>query len=162
RKAMVSTREMIRNILNNSRFNTDNDLIMGNVDYEIGSIYYKEYLKDNFPREAEFVEDLQEMIRIYNDYYNIIFTGRNKVATETKMLDSGEGSMKDVIGKIDKIIRAKGYIFSYEELSNFYLSLKTKPFLILAGISGTGKSKLVKLFAEAVGATSSNGQYNVI
>src|SRR5699024_2007896 len=96
------------------------------------------------------------------DYYNIIFTGRNKVATETKMLDSGEGSMKDVIGKIDKIIRAKGYIFSYEELSNFYLSLKTKPFLILAGISGTGKSKLVKLFAEAVGATSSNGQYNVI
>jgi len=162
RKAMVSTREMIRNILNNSRFNTDNDLIMGNVDYEIGSIYYKEYLKDNFPREAEFVEDLQEMIRIYNDYYNIIFTEENKVATETKILDSGEGSMKDVIGKIDKIIRAKGYIFSYEELSNFYLSLKTKPFLILAGISGTGKSKLVKLFAEAVGATSSNGQYNVI
>lgn len=162
RKAMVSTREMIRNTLNNSRFNTDNDLTIGNVDYEIGSIYYKEYLKENFPRKAEFLEDLQDMIRIYNDYYNIIFTEENKVATETKILDSGEGSMKDIIGKIDKIIRAKGYIFSYEELSNFYLSLKTKPFLILAGISGTGKSKLVKLFAEAVGATSSNGQYNVI
>ncbi len=162
RKTMVSTREMIRNTLNNSRFNTDNDLTIGNVDYEIGSIYYKEYLKENFPREAEFLEDLQDMIRIYNDYYNIIFTEENKVATETKILDSGEGSMKDIIGKIDKIIRAKGYIFSYEELSNFYLSLKTKPFLILAGISGTGKSKLVKLFAEAVGATSSNGQYNVI
>ena len=35
---------------------------------------------------------------------------------------------------------------------NFYLCLKTKPFVILSGISGTGKSKMVKLFAKALGA----------
>ena len=38
-------------------------------------------------------------------------------------------------------------------IENFYLSLKTKPLVILAGISRTGKTKLVKLFAEAIGAT---------
>ena len=43
-----------------------------------------------------------------------------------------------------------------------YLSLKSKPFVILAGVSGTGKSKLVRLFAEAVGATVSNGQFKMI
>ena len=70
--------------------------------------------------------------------------------------------MRDNINKIYRNIKSKGFIFSYEDLSNFYLSLKTKPFLILAGISGTGKSKLVKLFAEAIGATTSNNQYNII
>ena len=47
-------------------------------------------------------------------------------------------------------------------LENFYLSLKSKPFVILAGTSGTGKSKLVETFAEAIGATSKNGQYKLI
>ncbi|MDH6430711.1 AAA family ATPase [Paenibacillus sp. FSL R5-0887] len=39
---------------------------------------------------------------------------------------------------------------------------KTKPFVILAGISGTGKTRLVKLFAEALGATGTNGQFTLI
>lgn len=44
--------------------------------------------------------------------------------------------------------------FSYdgELIENFYLSLKSKPFVILAGTSGTGKTRLVRLFAEAIGA----------
>ena len=75
---MKATREMIRNTLNNTRFNTDNDLIIGNVDYEIGSIYYKEYLRDDFPTEEEFLEDLKDMIRIYNDYYNLIYLKDNE------------------------------------------------------------------------------------
>lgn len=49
-------------------------------------------------------------------------------------------------------IESKGYEYSYKTLSNFYLSLKSKPFIILSGISGTGKSKLVRLFAEAISA----------
>lgn len=39
------------------------------------------------------------------------------------------------------------------------VSLKSKPFVILAGTSGTGKTRLVRLFAEAIGATSANGRY---
>ena len=57
-----------------------------------------------------------------------------------------------IINKIEKYINSEGYFYSVKELSNFYLSLKTKPFVILAGISGTGKSKLVRLFAEAINA----------
>ncbi|MEW9672867.1 DUF3578 domain-containing protein [Ammoniphilus sp. 3BR4] len=49
-------------------------------------------------------------------------------------------------------IRRKGFYYPEYMIENFYLSLKTKPFIILAGISGTGKTKLVKLFAEAMGA----------
>jgi hypothetical protein len=42
------------------------------------------------------------------------------------------------------------------------LSLKAKPFVILAGISGAGKSKIVKLFSESIGATTDNDRYKLI
>ena len=71
-----------------------------------------------------------------------------------KMLNSSDKdkSVKQIIEEIKHYIDAKG--FNYEEnlIENFYLGLLTKPFVILAGISGTGKTKLVRLFAEAVGA----------
>ena len=69
---------------------------------------------------------------------------------------------KDTIGRIKSYIEAKG--FSYEDglIENFYLSLKSKPFTILAGTSGTGKTRLVKLFAEAIGANEANGRYKMV
>ncbi len=73
-----------------------------------------------------------------------------------------ELSVKDTIVQIKEYIAAKG--FSYEDglIENLYLSLKSKPFVILAGTSGTGKTRLVKLFAEAVGATTVNGRYKMV
>lgn len=44
----------------------------------------------------------------------------------------------------------KGFFFSREVLTRYYLSLKTKPFVILSGISGTGKTKIAQLFAEYI------------
>ncbi len=41
-------------------------------------------------------------------------------------------------------------IFSNEDIINYYLSLKTKPFVILMGLSGSGKTKLALRFAEAM------------
>ncbi len=61
----------------------------------------------------------------------------------------------DVKGQIEQIksyIAAKGFSYDNGLIENFYLSLKTKPFVILAGTSGTGKTRLVRLFAEAIGA----------
>ncbi len=42
------------------------------------------------------------------------------------------------------------FFFSREVLTRYYLSLKTKPFVILSGISGTGKTKIAQLFASYV------------
>ncbi len=59
---------------------------------------------------------------------------------------------KSILNRITKIIRNRGYEYAYDLIGNYYLSLKSKPFVILAGTSGTGKTKLVRLFAEAIGA----------
>ncbi|MGE5661681.1 MAG: MrcB family domain-containing protein [Ignavibacteriales bacterium] len=72
--------------------------------------------------------------------------------------DEEENSMEHVANINEKLqwikhyILSKGFHYPDHLIENFYLSLKTKPFVILAGISGTGKTKLVKLFAEALGA----------
>lgn len=42
----------------------------------------------------------------------------------------------------------QGYFFPREVLTRYFLSLKTKPFVILTGISGTGKTKIAQVFAE--------------
>lgn len=60
--------------------------------------------------------------------------------------------IKENITSIKKYIEWKGFSYSDKLIENFYLSLKSKPFVILAGTSGTGKTRLVKLFAEAIGA----------
>lgn len=46
--------------------------------------------------------------------------------------------------------RESKLIFSNEVVINYYLSLKTKPFVILMGLSGSGKTKLAVRFAEAM------------
>ena len=46
--------------------------------------------------------------------------------------------------------RESKLIFSNEDVINYFLSLKTKPFVILMGLSGSGKTKLALRFAEAM------------
>jgi len=73
-----------------------------------------------------------------------------------------ELTVKETISRIKEYIEAKGFSYQDGLIENFYLSLKSKPFVILAGTSGTGKTRLVKLFAEAVGANTSNGRYKMV
>ncbi|WP_396953618.1 McrB family protein [Neobacillus niacini] len=69
---------------------------------------------------------------------------------------------KELINHVHSYIKFKGFHYSIEEVTNLFLSIKTKPFVILSGISGTGKTKIVQLFAESIGATEKNGQLALI
>lgn len=63
-----------------------------------------------------------------------------------------EMTIKEKVDAIKAYIAARGFNYEGDLIENFYLSLKSKPFVILAGTSGTGKTRLVKLFSEAIGA----------
>ncbi|CAH1222906.1 hypothetical protein PAECIP111892_05234 [Paenibacillus auburnensis] len=78
------------------------------------------------------------------------------------ILPPSDSSIATFLHQIQSHIRRQGFFFPEYLIENFYLSLKAKPFVILAGISGTGKTRLVKLFAEALGATRDNGQFSLI
>ncbi|CAM5221040.1 Dynein-related subfamily AAA family protein OS=Ureibacillus acetophenoni OX=614649 GN=SAMN05877842_11071 PE=4 SV=1 [Ureibacillus acetophenoni] len=60
------------------------------------------------------------------------------------------------------LAKYKGFKYSKENIKNLYLCIRTKPFIIISGISGTGKTKIVQLFAEAIGATEENEQFKLI
>lgn len=63
-----------------------------------------------------------------------------------------EMTIKDNVNAIKTYIYSRGFNYDGALVENFYLSLKAKPFVILAGTSGTGKTRLVRLFAEAINA----------
>lgn len=79
--------------------------------------------------------------KITADTYDVSIKGGEKKMT-----------IKEKVAAIKSYIAARGFNYEGDLIENFYLSLKSKPFVILAGTSGTGKTRLVKLFAEAIGA----------
>jgi energy-coupling factor transporter ATP-binding protein EcfA2 len=44
----------------------------------------------------------------------------------------------------------RGFNYSREQIFNLYISLMSKPFVILSGISGSGKSKVIEILAEII------------
>lgn len=122
----------------------------GSPGYDAGAIYYKEYTLNNLPDDSGLISDLRDFLALYSDYYGKISGGEETL------------SVKDTISQIKSYIASKGFSYKDGLIENFYLSLKSKPFVILAGTSGTGKTRLVKLFAEAVGATTENGRYKMV
>jgi len=92
----------------------------------------EESLEDDIVEEEELINDNSKE-ELENEFWNIT-------------------NVNDEIKYIHRYISNKGFDYSEELIKNFYLSLKAKPFVILSGISGTGKSKIVELFAEAIGA----------
>jgi hypothetical protein len=56
------------------------------------------------------------------------------------------------VDRVHQFLASRGYVIAVQDLANFITCLRVKPFVILAGVSGIGKSRLVRLFGEAVGA----------
>ena len=135
------------------------DVLCGPIDsgskaYDAGCIYYKEYNLNNIPDDDVLIADLQEFIELYRKYYDTFVLKDSDLRKDD--LKEGEDevlvSTKETIQQIKEYIASKGFTYNDELIENFFLSLKSKPFVILAGTSGTGKTRLVKLFAEAIGA----------
>ena len=158
----------IMNAIDARGFRTDEEINLGSgltqlaEFYQKGTIFYKAYQKGAVPPEKELQADLFNMIQIYRDFAEYQKNPNKKPREFEKPGDAKVATVKETIQNIKKYIAAKG--FSYEDglIENFYLSLKSKPFVILAGTSGTGKTRLVKLFAEAIGANNANGRYQMV
>lgn len=55
-----------------------------------------------------------------------------------------------LLAGLEEYALGQGFTFPPHRLRSYYVALKTKPFAILSGVSGTGKTRLAELFAEAL------------
>lgn len=74
---------------------------------------------------------------------------------------SAEGALEAIPqpddGTIVEYCRERGFHFEPDLIARYLAALLAKPFVILAGVSGTGKSKLAELVAEYYGRTEQGG-----
>lgn len=133
-----------------------------------GDYEYREY-EERFPnrRKVEWIitENIgfdtnvfktPTLTPVHNDRLTVI---QNEVV---KNVANGEEKWKQLFGVyeesiqqedtyIDDIVRfmkSRQFTFSPAFVARFVTSLQSKPFLILSGMSGTGKTKIAQLFAE--------------
>lgn len=164
-KKLQEIGDNIRSKIKPLSFIADNNIKTGDEFYDVGTIFYKSYNIGQLPENAELEKDLAECIFLYQEYYTV-FEEKAKindvVIDPTINLLDPELSVTDELARISDYIKSRGFSYEAGMIENFYLSLKTKPFVILAGTSGTGKTKLINLFGEAIGATRTNGQYLMV
>lgn len=151
---LISNAEHIRQKIGNDCALQYGNINTGSGAYDAGCIYYKKYTLSSVPDEKEICEDLNKFIDAYRLYYDKVFSPK----TSDKKESDVKVDAKQRLEKIKSYISSKGFIYDYNLIENFYLCLKTKPFVLLAGTSGTGKTRLVRLFSEAIGATE-DGRY---
>jgi 5-methylcytosine-specific restriction endonuclease McrBC GTP-binding regulatory subunit McrB len=135
----VTDKNSIASILNNPMFQEKNK--KGNRMYSAALNHFAEYIEHSKSNKYPLVEKRKPILRDQS----------------TPFLTN-----KELINHIHSYIESKGFHYSIEEVTNLFLSIKTKPFVILSGISGTGKTKIVQWFAESVGATEENDQFALI
>ncbi|ASS74252.1 hypothetical protein CIG75_04140 [Tumebacillus algifaecis] len=130
--------------------------------YLVGVIAHKRYDKGQVPEEDQIKKDLFELVRVYKELVDTDAPRSENIPPEPELRRVDDEDIKGILSSVKLFIKQQGFSYPDYLFENFYLSLKSKPFVILAGISGTGKTKLVKLFAEALGATKDNGQFELI
>lgn len=136
-------------------------------DYQVSTVAYIRYDRGTIPDDDQLQADLENVVTNYKMYIEHVLSDK-KADEKSSTADGKENSPLSSLTVSEQVKQIKSHIihqgFHYPDglIKNLYLSLKTKPFVILAGVSGTGKTKLVKLFAEAVGATQDSGQFALI
>lgn len=132
-------------------FETNNELkekdIRSHRGYSCAAKIYKEYINMKNNENLENPDETEEI-------ENIDQTEENEIISDF--------NTNEVIEHIYDFIKNEGFSYEKTLIKNLYISLKTKPFVILSGISGTGKSKIIELFAKALGTTAENKRFNLI
>lgn len=117
--------QLIRGILNkrNEFLKQDGDANIADERYRAGAIYYTLWN----------IEDEEECLRLLNLYLEIYQEYKEAKYSEKTLMSNNIN---------------KGTITN-TKFRSYITAIKTKPFLLLAGISGTGKSRIVRELARA-------------
>lgn len=115
------------------------------------SFVYKVYSGNAIDESAD--NDLDDLIRTYKQFFSIdANTETRKQETTPPQPAQQTTPMNPLITRTIDAIKQSGLLYSDLFISRFVISLMTKPFVILSGLAGSGKTQLAIAFAKAMSA----------
>lgn len=122
-----------------------------------GSIVgYKLYRKSEIPNDAELLKDLEQLLVVYDEYlqrqpFRAVQAPALRIVPNPPQKHE---ELSSAIHEVISYIAERGFVYEPWQIAQYITGVRTKPFLILGGTSGTGKSKLPAKIAEATGGIS--------
>ena len=113
------------------------------------SFVFKTYDVNNFPPDDILDKDLNTILKQYLEQDN-----------QTITFDTNKNLMDFKLELFIGQLKNAGLIYSKQHLTRFTASLLTKPFVILTGLSGSGKTKLAQAFVQWI--CEDDDQYKII
>ncbi len=112
------------------------------------------------PPDEEILDDINVLLDVYESYIETRVTGglqETEQEQSSSISELGQEKPKDALDLKNLIdyISSEGFVFEPWHIAAYITALRTKPFAMLAGVSGTGKSKVPALVAKATGGVSS-------
>ena len=163
---LIEVRNNIQNDVDARQFakNTGKLHVEGDKrNYSDATIFYKEYKADNLPSEDTIKNNLQTLIEIYEECNDKgFFNNTNNVDSKVKNQDfsnSVNGEIKkklvnNIYFSLAPFIKSTHANTSFA--TRYVASLLAKPFVILTGNSGTGKTRIARQLAKWLEKSSAN------
>jgi 5-methylcytosine-specific restriction enzyme B len=112
-------------------------------DYEVSTIAYKLYERDKVPEDSVLSADLSALIRSYEQMLSVSVTNRDAEVRPKELLSAFSSALKSAhldYGTRHDLICAR-----------FLASILSKPFVLLTGLTGSGKTQIALKFGEWLG-----------
>jgi 5-methylcytosine-specific restriction protein B len=111
--------------------------------YEVSTIAYKLYERDNVPEDDQLLADLQALIGSYESMVIKDTATAEADVTPTELLQAFSSTLKAA---------GLDYGTRHESLCGTFLaSILSKPFVLLTGLTGSGKTQIALKFGEWLG-----------
>jgi hypothetical protein len=142
------------------------------ADYEHSTVAYKAYERGAVPSDDQLVLDLEAVLEAYDVYLEEQRNRPPRPSAQTSATPESSVLRTPTVTQADapppaadfelaaatrdlvSSILARGFVFEPWQVATYVTAVRTKPFVILAGVTGTGKSKLPALVAAGTGGES--------
>lgn len=153
---ITARREILRKELNlkSDILKHFNDQIIENQDYKNSAIYSNEWNCDDPDYCEKLIEELKNAYKKYVSQEINEPQDKNDIKNSPMMNNAPDPSATNSkpfsISEIIDLINGTGLIYSPSLIKRFAFSLLSKPFVILSGLAGSGKTQLALAFAGAL------------
>ncbi|MBL8151910.1 MAG: DUF3578 domain-containing protein, partial [Blastocatellia bacterium] len=118
------------------------------AEHAAATVAYKFYSADAIPDDGEILQDIDLLLSVY--LQQLV----PEKTVKSSFIKTEKFDLASAMSELVESISLQGFLFEPWQIAAYVTALRTKPFVILAGVSGTGKSKLPKLIADATGGYS--------